>query len=206
MYDRQGATFVRASVSTSREAANGGSTHASISRNGRYVAFVSSADNLVPGDTNSAPDAFVRDLVGGTTERVSLDSAGPEIGGGIGALWGVESPVFLSGNGMHVLFSSNDGAVVAGDSNGIFDVFVRDLVAGATVAVSVNSSGDFGNAATQASGISSNGRFVLLRSSADNLVPGDSPGSNDAFLHDRDADEDGVYDESGPRRYEHRAG
>src|SRR6188474_2237255 len=66
----------RVSLQSTGSQGNGGSFDSSISPDGRYVAFLSLASNLVPGDTNGVKDIFLRDRLTGTTERVSVDSAG----------------------------------------------------------------------------------------------------------------------------------
>jgi Tol biopolymer transport system component len=193
VFDRPTQAFVHVSVGGSGAEADGDSQGASISRDGRYVLFTSAADNLVSGDTNGSWDAFVRDLQQGTTTRVTLDATGGQISGGITA--GV--PVFLSGDGRHVAFTSDDGSVVPGDSNGMSDVFVRDLDAGTTSLVSVSPSGVQGDAPSTAGGISLDGRIVLVISTASVFVDGDDVGSTDAFVFDRDTDANGILDEPG---------
>ena len=194
VYSISGHSFTRVSVSTAGVEANGDSRSVSISRDGRYVLFISTATNLVANDTNGAADAFVRDLQLHTTTRVDLTSAGGQIPGGVvGSFY----PALLSGDGRHVAFSSDDPNVVAGDANGVTDVFVRDLDAGTTVAVSRDAAGTLGDGPSQAAGISTNGRVVLLTSTADTFVPGDDVGSTDAFVVDRDADGNATFDEAG---------
>ena len=110
-----------------------------------------------------------------------------------------------SGDGTWIAFASADATLVAGDTNGAVDVFVRDrrkqpADPGATVRVSVATSGAqaLGGASGQPS-ISRDGRFVVFRSAATNIVLGDTNGVADIFLHDRDTDQNGVYDEPGAR-------
>ena len=92
----------------------------SISADGRFVAFSSEATNLVPGDTNSRSDIFVRDLLTNTTTRVSVDSAGNQ---GTNESY---TPS-ISADGRFVTFSSDASNLVPGDSNNNEDIFVRDL-------------------------------------------------------------------------------
>jgi len=84
-----------------------------------------------------------------------------------------------------VAFQSSASNLVAGDTNGKSDAFVHDCVTGKTTRVSVDTAGTQGNADSFASAISADGRYVVLRSSADNLVDGDTNGEEDAFVHDR---------------------
>ncbi|HXK40347.1 MAG TPA: hypothetical protein VJ837_05970, partial [Candidatus Paceibacterota bacterium] len=163
--DMDRGNVVRVSVSTDEEEANGPSTAAAISGNGRFVAFQSSASNLVPGDTNGESDVFVRDLKKETTERISISSkreqANDFSGGGS-----------ISSTGRFIVFSSWATNLVPDDTNGTIDVFVRDRVKGRTERVSVSSLDEEGN---DLSGgwlsVSDDGRHVAFRSLASNLVP-----------------------------------
>jgi hypothetical protein len=90
-----------------------------ITRDGRYVAFWSAADNLVPVDTNAVADVFVRDLLKGVTTRVSVSSAGTQ---GNGA---PSTRPAISGDGRIVVFFSAASDFVPGDTNGVGDIFVH---------------------------------------------------------------------------------
>ncbi len=107
------------SVNSSAAEGNAGSHSASISADGRYVAFESTATNLVPGDTNGRQDIFVRNRSSGATERVSISSSGVE--GNRDSY----SPS-ISADGRYVAFASNAYNLVDVDSNFARDVFVRD--------------------------------------------------------------------------------
>lgn len=149
-----------------------------ISGDGRFVAFLSVASDLVPGDTNGYIDVFVRDRLNALTERVSVSTSGVQ-------------PNFDCGNcalsldGRFVAFHSIASNLVAGDTNGAFDVFVHDRQSGSTERVSLDSSDVQGNLASFAPSISADGRFVAFESRASNLVSGDTNGSLDVFLRDR---------------------
>jgi Tol biopolymer transport system component len=117
--DLRNRTTTRISVSTAGTQAQGGSWESAISANGRYVAFRSEAGNLVPADTNGAPDIFVRDLQAGTTTRVSVSDRGAE-GNGYASL----TPA-ISADGRHVAFSSGSTNLVAADTNDTQDIFVH---------------------------------------------------------------------------------
>jgi Tol biopolymer transport system component len=132
-----------------------GSFHPSISSDGRFVAFESSATDLAAGDTNGVVDVFVRDRGAGTTIRVSLTNAGAQ-GNDFSA-----APE-ISGDGRFVAFESGATNLVAGDTNGLNDIFVRDLVAGTTERVSVDSDEHQLNGSTEPA-ISADGRFVVFR-------------------------------------------
>ena len=154
-----------------------------ISADGRYVAFVSFAENLVPGDTNQSADVFVRDRVLGTTERVSVSSSGREADGNSGLLNLMGGPS-ISADGRFVAFSSEATNLVSGDRNKNPDVFVRDRQTGTTTRVSVATGGAEANAGGTAPAISRDGRFVAFESSSDNLAP-DTNFTGDIYLHDR---------------------
>jgi Tol biopolymer transport system component len=157
--------------------ANGNSGSASISGDGRYVVFTSTASNLVSGDTNGRNDVFVRDRHTGITERVSLDSNGIE--GNDNSSGG---PV--SADGRYVAFQSPATNLVPGDTNGSFDVFIRDRQTGQTTRASVDSFGAQANGHSFAPSMSADGRYVAFQSFATNLVPFDTNGQADIFVHD----------------------
>ena len=106
----------------------------SFSADGRYVVFQSEASNLVAGDTNNTLDVFVKDLQTGAIERVSTDAAGAQ-GNGYSA-----SATF-SADGRYVVFESEASNLVAGDTNNMLDVFVKDLQTGAIQRASTDAAG-----------------------------------------------------------------
>jgi Tol biopolymer transport system component len=176
-------TVTRASVAAGGGDPNGPSSNPDLSADGRFVVFESAASNLVAGDTNNAPDVFVRDLQTGTT---SLVSTAP---GGSPGNAASEAPA-ISAGGAFVTFASKASNLVAGDTNGVGDVFVRDLVLARTERVSVDSRGRQQNRAvadpfTQVSDVSRDGRFVVFDSDATNLVRADANQHTDVFLRDR---------------------
>ncbi len=176
--DRVAGTTTRVSVTSGGGQGNGRSDLPSISRDGRYVAFFSQATNLVSGDTNGRSDIFVRDVVAGSTRRVSIPAAGGQANGD-------SSFPSISDNGQQVAFSSAASNLVSGDGNGLQDIFVRDLAAGTTSRVSVSSTGAGGNGPSIVPRISGNGDVVAFVSDAANLVPGDTNGSRDVFARVR---------------------
>jgi len=177
--DRDTGTTTRVSVDSSGVQGDGNSFAPSISADGRFVAFASGATNLVPGDTNGLRDVFVHDRDTGTNTLVSVDSSGVQ--GNIQS-W-VPS---ISADGRYVAFSSEATNLVPGDTNGYFDVFVHDRDTGTTTRVSVDSSGVQGDGGSGVGGLSADGRYVAFGSAATNLVPGDTNGEVDVFVHDRD--------------------
>ena len=199
----------RASVDDNGTEADDATTEVSLSADGRFVAFRTAATNLVPNDTNSTDDIFVHDRdadgngsldePGGiSTVRVSVDSSGAQ---------GNDESRFpaISADGRFIAFDSFATNLVPNDTNATTDVFVHDTCAGAlgictpsTIRVSVASDGSQQiNGTANKPSISADGRFVAFESNANNLVTGDSNGGFDIFVHDRDTDNDGVFDESG---------
>lgn len=184
VYDRLLNYTRRVSVETlSGNQADGGSSHPAISSDGRYIAFNSSATNLVGigNDNNGFNDVFVYDRVNATTRMVSVDPAGNEADGPSGVYNGVVS---ISADGRFVAFDSDAGNLVAGDSNSLTDVFVRDLVSNKTTLASVANDGQLGNSISEDAGISADGRFVSFASNATNFTANGYAGS-DVFLRNR---------------------
>jgi len=186
VHDRQTGTTQRVSIASDGAQATGFSYDPSLSADGRFVAFVSFAPNLVDGDTNSSGDIFVHDRQTGTTQRVSVASDGAQ------ATDSSYDPA-LSADGRFVAFSSEADNLVSGDTNDRSDIFVHDRLLGITQRVSVASDGSEGNGGPSYIGapgaeepsISADGRFVAFASYADNLVSGDTNGREDVFVHDR---------------------
>lgn len=118
------------SVDTNGNVGNSSSFKLAISANGRYVAFESFANNLVPGDTNGELDIFVHDLETGKTEIVSVANNGAPANG-------KSIQPAISADGRYVAFASLSNNLVPGDANPGFDVFVRDRLLGFTEIVSV---------------------------------------------------------------------
>jgi Tol biopolymer transport system component len=178
LVDRQAATIERVSVSSTGEQGGNTSDGPAVSADGRFVAFESSASNLVPNDTDDASDVFLRDRQAGTTESISIVSP-PE---GFGAHSGSAA---ISADGRFVAFQSWEPDLVPGDANNSFDVFVRDRATGVLERVSVDSAGVEGNDWSLGPSISADGRFVAFQSFASNLVADDGNVDFDIFVHDR---------------------
>jgi Tol biopolymer transport system component len=158
-----------------------------ISGDGRFIAFVSAANNLVPGDTNSANDIFVHDRLTGQTTRVSVTSDGTEA---VNNQFSFQNDSFfptISSDGRFVAFVSEATNLVPGDTNSANDIFIHDRQTGQTTRVSVASNGtqtsSFLDSTSPA--ISADGRFVAFVSEANNLVPNDTNNGDDIFVHDR---------------------
>ncbi len=147
---------------------NGVSSDARLTPNGRYVLFVSEANDLVSGDANSSADVFVRDGWSNVTRLVSVNRLGT------GSANASSYPYGLSADGRYALFASEATDLVANDLNGSRrDIFVRDLVANTTTLVSVNCGGaGSGNGHSYSPSLSPDGRYVIFESDATDLVPG----------------------------------
>ncbi|HVM11483.1 MAG TPA: hypothetical protein VM638_03270, partial [Actinomycetota bacterium] len=173
-------TTERVSVGADGAQSPEGANDATINADGRYVGFSSSSTNLVPGDTNGWGDAFVRDRLAETTFRVSLGTGGVEanLGGG---------DPDLSPDGGHVAFTSISTNLDGVDGSVGGDIFVRDLAADRTRLVSVGHDGSPANEQSAVPAVSADGRFVVFRSRASNLVPGDRNTIHDFFVRDVEA-------------------
>jgi hypothetical protein len=174
----------RESLGSAGVQANGSSFRPSISQDGRYVAFESTATNLSPLVTAPGTHIYLRDRQTGSTTLVSQSGTGvPGNGASVQAA--------ISADGRYVAFASDASNLVAADTNGVRDVFLRDVVAGSTVRVSVSSSGAQADGASRspslnrASGTANDGRYVAFASEAANLVVGDTNGVSDIFVYDR---------------------
>jgi Tol biopolymer transport system component len=180
-------TLVSRASGPSGPAANGDSGHATISTDGRFVAFHSSATNLSANDVNGSTDVFVRDLQAGTTTLVSRAS-GPA-GAPSEDTSGEPS---ISADGRLVAFESNGRNLSDEDAPGAIDVFVRDLQANTTTLVSRASAtatgdGPVADAPSSAASISADGRFVAFESGARNLSDDDRDATGDVFVRDLQA-------------------
>ena len=175
VWDRVSGVTQRVSVASDGTQANYDSRGPSISADGRWVTYLSYASNLVAGDTNGDYDVFVWDRVSGVTERVSVGSDGTQANS---KSW---NPA-ISADGRWVTYYSYASNLVAGDTNGDYDVFVWDRVSGVTQRVSMASDGAQANYGSYAPAVSADGRWVTYESDAPNLVAGDTNGSVDVFL------------------------
>jgi Tol biopolymer transport system component len=168
----------RVSVGSGAVQSNHPSVGPSISDNGRWVAFDSSASNLVPGDTNDTQDVFLHDRQTGTTTRLSVGPGGVE-GNAVS-----RSPE-ISGDGRWVAFVSFATTLIVDDTNHVADVFVYDRHAGTLARVSVGPGGVEGDMDSDNPTISPDGRWVAFSSLATNLVADDANAESDVFVHDR---------------------
>ncbi|MGI9600829.1 MAG: hypothetical protein ACR2QE_03020 [Acidimicrobiales bacterium] len=149
-----------------------------LSGDGRYAVFESADPGIVAGDTNGKKDIFLRDHQSMSTEAISVN---PSSVPGDGESFGAD----ISADGRFVVFSSSSTDLVAGDTNGFYDVFVRDRQAGTTERVNSGIFGAETNGHSYAGSISDDGRYVAFYSSASNVVFIDNNNSSDVFVVDR---------------------
>ena len=190
LYDRETQQYRRVNVGPSGQQSAYSSAEASISGDGRYVVFTGVPD-ILPG-VSGGSQVMLYDRI---TQQVSLASRHAD-----GSAGGGSNPS-ISGDGRYVAFSSY-GALVPADTNGSWDVYVYDRVTGGETLVSLSPTGSQGTASITRTAISGNGRFVVWEEWGDapSLLPGDANGSFDLLVRDRDADQDGIFDEAGAVR------
>ncbi len=171
--------------------ANADAGSPSISSNGQFVAFASSANNLVNNDTNDASDVFLRDVVSGTTTLVSVDVTGASSAGVLSpwTRYRLSGNPLISGDGRWVVFESLATNLVSlPDANQTIDIFARDVHSNKTSLVSINAAGTgSGNGKSDSASISPDGRFVAFVSTATDLAPGTVNQSGDIYVRDLQA-------------------
>ena len=171
----------RVSVSSTGVPANSSALSGVISANGRFVVFHSGASNLVTGV--SGVHVYRHDRVTGATVLVDLAASGF-------ASTGPSLRPTISADGRYVAFDSLASDLVAGDTNGVMDVFVRDMQTASSVLVSASPAGAPGDLSSSLSGqsgaheISDDGRYVAFVSSATNLVPETNNGVQQVYVKD----------------------
>lgn len=150
---------------------------ASVSADGRFVAFVTDATDLIPGLTGGNDHVYVKDVQTGAVQRASQHSSG---GIANDDCWSAS----ISANGQSVLFTSDASNLVDGDTSGIRDVFRHDRSTQETIRVTLNSWGQEANSFSGGGRLSADGRFATFWSAADNLVNDDTNDKYDCFLRD----------------------
>lgn len=176
--DLRSGTLRRVSLGRGGREGNARSTAGAISADGRYLAFVSDADNLVAGDTNDASDIFLRDLRIGAVRRLSASASGVQ------GEFPSDAPS-ITPNGRFVAFLSHADNLVPGDHSGDVDIFVRDLVRGTIERVSVARDGGDADSSSLDPSMSADGRYVAFTSTASNLVPLPDNFQTNVFIRDR---------------------
>jgi hypothetical protein len=151
-----------------------------LSADGRWIVFISGANNLVPFDTNQSDDIFLKNTVTGTIERVNLG-----VGGSQAPIGSNSDDPSISGDASVVAFSCT-APLDPSDVNGLNDVYIRDTQTATTERVSVSYiPGQDPNGKSGGSALSFDGRYVAFDSMATNLVPNDTNNFIDVFLYDR---------------------
>ena len=158
---------------------NGASAAYGLSADGRFVLFESNAANLVTGDTNGLDDVFIKDIVAGTVARVSTNAAGQEATGGVLG----SDTTDISADGRYVVMGSDATNLVAGDTNGAWDIFLKDTLNGVVTRVNIAADGTQANAGGDYQGgkVTDDGQYVVFASNASNLVANDTNGVTDIF-------------------------
>ncbi|MCB9882636.1 MAG: hypothetical protein H6834_12675 [Planctomycetes bacterium] len=178
--DRVSMTTEWVTQSLTGDMPNGNCENPLLSATGRFVAFDSRATDLINGDSNGLPDVFVFDRQARAMERVSLTTSGAESNG----------PSFLSDmspDGRFVCVWSDATNIVAGDANGIGDIFLYDRSAGTLTIESVSTSGAQVNQRVSNALVSASGRFLAFSTQASSLDPNDWNGKYDVYVRDRQA-------------------
>ena len=177
--DRLLNTIESVSLAADSTQSNGNAGQASISADGRYIAFTSTASNLVENDTNETADIFVYDRQLQTTERISVATDGTQSDG-------FSRAPSISADGRYVSYDSMATNLVADDTNKRGDVFVFDRETQTTTRVSLSTEGVESNNFSFNHDISGEGRYVTYSSAATNLVEQDTNRVRDVFVFDRE--------------------
>jgi hypothetical protein len=175
-FDRQADELSIVSVSSDGEQGNMDSEVASVTADGRYVAFDSQANNLVNGETDTFFDIFLHDRQTGETIRISNGLGGAEVNGD-------SKHPMISADGRTIAFTSEASNLVANDTNDKYDIFIYDRQTGETSRISVSTSGVQADDTSYFSDISADGQQIAFQSAADNLVADDDNDNDDIFVN-----------------------
>ncbi|MBE9638796.1 PD40 domain-containing protein [Salipiger mangrovisoli] len=168
-------TVTRVSVASDGTEGNGESSGGAFSADGTKLLFASRATNLVAHDGNGSQDLFIKDLITGAVEMVTTDNSGNQwIGDSYG---GVFSP-----DGTKIAFFNDTTSLSVRDSNGEWDIFVKDLITGTVTAVSTNVAGEIGDGISFWHEFLPDGSGIVFTSAASNLVADDTNGGWDVFI------------------------
>jgi Tol biopolymer transport system component len=174
----QTGVVTRVSVSSAGVEGDGYTSEVVISADGKWVAFISESNNIVPGDPLWYRDVFLHELSSGLTTRVSVDAFG--VAGDASS-----EGVAISADGRYLVFHSKATNLVPGDTNGVKDVFLYDRIAGSIERISNGLLGMEADGLSEEPNIGLDGRFITYTSRATNLVANDTDGLPNAFLLDR---------------------
>jgi len=166
-------------VNTAADGSQTGGTRdtVTISADGRYVVFSTNTNNLVANDTNNTYDVFCKDVETGAIVRVSTAADGMQGNSS-------SEEARISPDGRYVVFTSYASNLVAGDTNGTADIFLKDLQTGEVKLVSTATDGTRADGASSHGSISADGRYVVFSSNATNLVAEDVNNAKDIFRKD----------------------
>lgn len=167
----------RVSLTADGQETDGTSGSPSLSADGRWIAFQSSARALDPSDDNGHLDIFLEDRASGTLERIThgVDGNSPDFGSIRPA---------ISADGRRIAFQSSATNLVPGDTNGVSDIFLYDRDTRQTTLVSAGLDGEPASGASQYPSISADGTHIAFESRANNLTPGDTNGRQDVFIYE----------------------
>lgn len=198
-FDRKTNAIQRVSVSSSGLQANQGSSTPSLNQDGTRIAFATDASNLVSGDVNGQRDVVIYDRTTSTQSLVSISDTGARINGSSQN----RRAFSVSADGRYVVFQTPAPNVVAGDTNTLADLFIRDTIANRTERVSLTNFETAPNGQSVDGTISADGRWVGFRSFATNMVaaPVIATFSN-VYLRDRVTNESPVANAGGNRTVE----
>jgi Tol biopolymer transport system component len=178
LYSTGQRTVSKVSVNASTEEANGDCSMPTVSSDGRYVAYVSGATNLLPADPSGDQDVYLFDVVSGTTTLMSVNGSGTKGDEG-------SSTPYLSADGTYLAFNSNATNLVPGDGNGVNDIFIRTIASPASIQrLSVDAAGAEGLGISLFPSLSGDGSYVVFESTA-RLVPEDDNGVSDIYGRSR---------------------
>ncbi|KQT49945.1 hypothetical protein ASG52_07605 [Methylobacterium sp. Leaf456] len=171
--------LVRVSVTATGAEANNFSINASSSDDGRHIVFQSNATNFTATDGNgTTTDIIHKDLTTGAVTRVNQTAAGVQSNAS-------STNAAISDDGRYVVFQSTATNLVGSDTNGVSDVFRKDLTTGELVRVSQTAAAGQANSGSFFATISGDGRYVVFQSNATNLAGSDGNGSlSDIFRKD----------------------
>ncbi len=175
--DLKTGTVTRLSTDNTGIESNGNSLAPQLSSDGSRVIFVSDSSSLVSDDTNSKQDVFMKNIATQELIRLSVTDTGAQANG-------ASYEAVFSSDGTKVLFASDASNLVSGDTNGVRDLFIKDLTTGLISRVSSDALGKVANAASYNGQFSADGTRVVFVSSASNLVAGDNNGLRDVFVKD----------------------
>jgi hypothetical protein len=174
-----GAQPSRIDVGPGQVPGDGVSAFPVVSFDGRYTAFASTSDNLVPGDGNGRGDVFRYDRMTGGLTRAPLTP-------GLDANELLDL-VAISHDGRWLLFNSGRSDWVPGDTNHGYDAFLVDFTTGVVERVSVASDGTGANGSSYATSMTPDARFIAFESGATNLgPPAIADTGTDVFVRDRE--------------------